>query len=78
VFQRERSGNRAWVCEKCTSKSHGNLGAWGWCCSDSPWRTRWRDFEAQVRESVEMRTGQPAYLCTASVVWIVCLIFHAS
>lgn len=55
------NGGRVWVCEKCTSKSRGNLEAWGWRGSDPPWELSepgGEILELWVRKSARLRTGQ--------------------
>lgn len=38
LSSRERYGGRAWVCEKCTPASHGNLEACDWHGNSRPWK----------------------------------------
>ena len=54
-------------------KGRGSFEAWGWRGSDRPWELSELGGEISelwVRESAEMRTGQPARWYTAGIVWI--------
>jgi len=49
-----------------------NFDAWGWHDCNSPWElmeSGGKISEVQVRESVEMRTGQ-AHWCLEAITWM--------
>lgn len=75
-FQSDRYSAGAWVCEKCTPTSRGNLEAWSWCGSDPPWelsKPGGEVSEPRVRESAGLPTG-----VLSAVAWDSYVLFHAT